>query len=243
MDQSHPQVRVGCAVLLVVCVTGSAEAFEPLAVESSVSTVRPSISILAGVSERFRADVDAAARTVPDNVWQAIERAGWRLHAAPSVVDAAPWLKGVRPRGWPTGATWENADAVHLPRSRLLVLAEKRLTRDGAVVASDRVDGVLRHELGHAFDMASGGRWQFHSLTPEFSAAYRADVAQLAGRRREALVYYLQQRSAGRQETFAEAFAITLGGGSDVDRREDFTAGFPHVMRLIGHAIAEYQAR
>ena len=189
----------------------SSRAGEPLA-------NRP-LTVVTQVSDRFRLEVETASRTIPDNVWQEVERAGWRFRMAEFVIDAVPSLRNWRPRGWPSTATWNNSDAVHLPRSKLLVLAEKRRTTSGSVVNSGRVSGVLRHEFGHAFDIATGGLHGARSAAPEFIVKYRQDVASLTASQRSELSYYLQEQRAGRQEAFAEAFAILLGGGSDSGSR------------------------
>ena len=198
------------------------------------------IRFLQGVSSRFQDEIQHAVRTIPRPVWDGLARRGWRVHAAPSVTEAAPWLKGTQPRGWPAGYTWDHSDAVHLPESRLLVLGETRQTGRGDRIPSSRIGGVLRHELGHAFDMLLGCPRRFQSLTPAFTAAYRQDTHRLSTQQRSTLRYYLQARSAGYQETFAEAFATILGGGSDVTLSEEFTQGFPTVLNFVEQSIQGY---
>lgn len=192
------------------------------------------------VSEVFRRRAEAASRSVPEQVWRGLEQAGWRLRLAEFVTDAAPSLRGEHPRGWPAGMTWENTDAVHLPERRMLIFAEKRRDRDGGVVASHRVEGVIRHETGHAFDRASGGGG-FRSASAAFLRAYADDASRIPGDRRRQLTYYLQRGDAGRQETFAEAFAVLLGGGSDAPHRADFVRSFPRVLRYVRQTIVEFR--
>ncbi len=230
-----PSARMwhACAVAWLSAVT-LARADQP----ADASAAPQPLAVITQVSDRFRREIEDATGAVPGHVWRRVRRSGWRVGVAEFVVDAAPGLSGVHPRGWPRQATWDNTDAIHLPHSRLLVLAEKRRTYAGQVVDTNRAAGVLRHELGHAFDMTSGGRYRFRSSVPQFVARYRRDVAALdAGQQRE-LAYYLQSRSAGRQEAFAEAFAIVLGGGSDVTRRPEFERGFPEVMDYLREALA-----
>jgi hypothetical protein len=216
-------------VAVFLFVTTSTRATEPLSSRS--------ITQVTQVSEAFRQEVELASRTIPDNVWHAVRQSGWRVRVAEFVVDAAPSLRNRQPRGWPSDATWNNTDAVHLPKKKLLVLAEKRRTTSGRVVASSRVPGVLRHEFGHAFDISLGGRYRARSATPEFVSSYQKDVDNLTVSQRNQLAYYLQDQRAGRQETFAEAFAILLGGGSDTTKRERFSASFPHVLQYVSQAI------
>ena len=214
---------------IVLLVTAQTYATEPVSSRS--------ISQITHVSDDFRQEVRLASLTIPDNVWQAVKQSGWQVRMAEFVVDAIPSLKNRRPRGWPSDATWNNSDAVHLPKAKLLVLAEKRRTTSGRVVASNRVSGVLRHEFGHAFDITMDGPYRAHSATPEFVASYRQDVESLTAVRRRQMAYYLQDQRAGRQEAFAEAFAIVLGGGSDTTKRERFSASFPRVLNYVRQAI------
>jgi hypothetical protein len=193
------------------------------------------------VSGEFRRRMEGAAAALPDGVRRALAEAGWRVQLAEFVVDAAPSLTGERPRGWPTGLTWENTDAVNLPQRRLVIVAEKRRNRQGEVVSADRMEGVFRHELGHAYDSAAGGRLACQSSHPEFMAAYESDLQGIAPDRRGELEYYLQGRAAGRQEAYAEAFAVLLGGGSDPAKREAFIAAFPRVMQFLERSLSDQQ--
>jgi hypothetical protein len=189
----------------------------------------------------FLQQAESAMRSVPENVWAGIRQAGWRVHLAEFVVDAAPQLRNTRPRGWPTNFTWSQTDAVNLPDTRVLILAEKRRRRSGEVVTSDRVSGVFRHELGHAFDMIADRRYAFRSSNPQFIRAYQNDVAQFGEDQDRELAYYLQGCSAGRQEAFAEAFAILLGGGSDVTKATQFEQAFPRVLEYLRAEIDHYE--
>lgn len=199
------------------------------------------VAVVSPVSRDFKQRVVTASWTVPTHVWQGLRKAGWRVRLAEFVVDAAPALRGVQPRGWPAGMTWEHTDGVHVPRQRMLVFAEKRQTRAGTIVDNQRLDGVLRHETGHAFDMVAGSGKAFRSSSREFMSAYFKDVNRIRRDDRKTLAYYLQPRGSGRQETFAEAFAILLGGGSDAKQRKAFVRCFPNVLRYVRAAITDYE--
>jgi hypothetical protein len=185
--------------------------------------------------------MEDAAAALPEGVRRALGEAGWRVQLAEFVVDAAPSLTGERPRGWPSGLTWENTDAVNLPQRRLVIVAEKRRNRQGEVVSADRIEGVFRHELGHAYDSAAGGKLACQSSHPEFMAAYESDLQGIGPDRRGELEYYLQGSAAGRQEAYAEAFAVLLGGGSDPAKRETFIQAFPRVMHCLERSLADRQ--
>ncbi len=204
-----------------------------VAVEASDAVTRRSLTTATTVSDGFRRQVRQASLTIPDRLWLHVEQSGWEVRMAEFVVDAAPSLRNRRPRGWPQSATWNHSDAVHLPEAKLLVLAEKRLTSNGQIVPSNRIPGVLRHEFGHAFDIAAGGTRGAYSTSSEFIACYRRDVNALRVEDEPLLGYYLQDERAGCQEAFAEAFAITFGGGSDVTRKQEFSRAFPRVLQHV----------
>jgi len=190
------------------------------------------------VSNSFSRDIDEASRTIPPHVWQSILDAGWRVNLVEYVVDAVPSLRGISPRGWPAGWMWDNTDAVHLPASKLLIIAEKRRNKKGQIVACTRVSGVLRHEVGHAFDVLSGEPARFQSARKPFVEAYNADYSAMDSLRRRELEYYLQRGPAGHQETFAEAFGVVFGGGSDVARQIAFRDCFPRTIQWVRQTVA-----
>jgi hypothetical protein len=240
-----PGFSTGVGPVIGVLVVGFGLLASTAAAEELIRAGQPyavrQLLAVSHVSDQFRRQTEAASASIPNQVWNGLEQAGWQVQLAEFVVDAIPSLRGTQPRGWPAGTTWENTDAVHLPTSRLLVLAEKRRNNAGGIVASSRVEGVLRHEIGHAFDMATGGGARYRSSASQFLTAYHHDVGRVTAADRAALAYYLQDDKAGRQETFAEAFAIVLGGGSDPPHHEAFVRSFPNVLNYLRWAIDNYQ--
>jgi hypothetical protein len=227
-----------CLLLAAAVALGSTAA---RAAENAASPERfARLQAVSPVSDEFLRRTQDATQTIPAHVWSGLHQAGWSVKLAQFVTDADPALRGAQPRGWPEGSTWENTDAVHLPAARTLVFAEKRRDRAGRVVESTRIEGVLRHEIGHAFDQASGRGAAMRSSTPAFLAAYVADARRIPALDRGQLGYYLQRGAAGRQETFAEAFAILLGGGSDEPHRETFARSFPSVLAQVQQSIDEF---
>lgn len=227
-------VRVAALAVFAFTLTRASFAGESRAVVFEQDLARTPLSA------EFLRQAEMARSSVPEGIWEIVTRAGWRVRLAEFVVDAAPELKDDHPRGWPPESTWNQTDAINLPRTRTLVLAEKRVRRNGQVVFSGRVEGVLRHELGHAFDMVCGGSYRYGSSTPGFLQAYAQDVQSLEQSRRASMKYYLQSSKAGRQETFAEAFAFVLGGGSDVTRQQEFAESFPAVLEYLRKEISRY---
>ncbi len=224
-------------LLIMIWLSGFVAGRGLLAQEGSAVAV--SLVSATSVSDRFQHETEVATRSVPPQVWKTLVQAGWRVQLAEFVIDAAPSLSGVRPPGWPRDLTWDNSDAIHLPTSKLLVVAEKRRNRAGEIVDSSRIPGVLRHEIGHAFDMAASGNRQFLSTSPQFVHAYQQDVSRIPRSDRGHLAYYLQDSRGGLRETFAEAFAVALGGGSSDMEPADFETHFPRVMAFTRDAIAK----
>jgi len=185
------------------------------------------------VSDAFRQEVLSAMETIPPVIWRHLRRTGLRVELAEFVIDAAPSLQGVHPRGWPEGMTWENTDAVHLPKQRQLVIAEKLRNRKGQVVSGTRAVGVLRHELGHAFDVIADTPEQYYSASPGFLCACELDLSRMSDACCRQLAYYRQSNASGRQEAFAEAFGILLGEGSDAKNETAFREAFPEVLEFV----------
>ncbi|GLY78573.1 anthrax toxin lethal factor-related metalloendopeptidase [Actinoallomurus iriomotensis] len=100
------------------------------------------------------------------------------------VTDVMPELRGQTPRGWPAGSTWAQVPGLLDTETRRLVIS-----------GHDRPRLSALHEFGHAVDFA-GGLW---SGSKEFTDLYDR-LGALSP-------YRAQPGVAGRQETFADAFA------------------------------------
>lgn len=119
-----------------------------------------------------------------------------------SVTEVLTHLKGVAPRGWPPGMTWDSVPGLYDPTTNQVIIA----TRGGKVPPTGDGHGsanLVIHETGHAIDEAGGG-----SDAPEFVAAYDKDKAALPA-------YEQQAGKAGREEAYAESMARYYGGSSD----------------------------
>jgi hypothetical protein len=224
------------AILAAVVIATAARA-ESARVTTSASEREWTPTTVSPVGAGFAREVSTAWTALPANFRNDLAKSGWQVQLAEFVVDAAPNLAEQAPRGWPSGMSWRQSDAVHLPGERRLIVAEKRVTAAGNVVHASRTQGVLRHELGHAFDVARGNRHRYLSASPAFVAAYQQDIAQIPSEAKGQLTYYLQPGSAGRQEAFAEALAVHLGGGSDEANAALFAQSFPRVLKFAGGCL------
>jgi hypothetical protein len=120
-----------------------------------------------------------------------------------SVTDYLTQLRGVQPRGWPRGSTWDSVPGVFYPETNEVVLAvvghntpvgpHMAATGEGQGSAN-----VMLHESAHGVDMGDGT--PFLSATPAFINARNADLNQLSS-------YERQPSPAGEEETFAESAA------------------------------------
>lgn len=166
---------------------------------------------------------------------------------ASTVLQVAPELKGVTPRGWPPGTTYASDEGVFMSERNLVIIAES--TDKGK---SPRMPAAVRHELGHAVDKAlydlspmiqrevAVDAPHMFTSTAEFAQAYDADAANLYKNRpdeatKTQIAYLLQPNFAGAQETFAEVYAGINGGTANQDQTSEILEDFPEVKALIGN--------
>ncbi|RJO78415.1 hypothetical protein D5S18_05855 [Nocardia panacis] len=103
-----------------------------------------------------------------------------------TVTDILTDLRGVTPRGWPPGSTWDDVPGLHDPSTHRVIIG----------VGPHGNVSLAVHETGHAFDDAIGNA----SESVEFRQLYdKMDITK---------PYYAQPGNAGRQETFAESLAV-----------------------------------
>lgn len=164
-------------------------------------------------------DADVVARSMqslPPGVLDAIERSGVKIVAARgSVTDVLTNLRGVRPRGWPPGATWDQVPGVYDPSRRTVVVATE--DRNGRRVLS-RAHGsfsLTLHEVGHGVSHRSALGRSTGSDSAAFREAYEADVPRLRERNQ---TYLLQSGDAGPSEAYAESFARYFAGDTHLQR-------------------------
>jgi hypothetical protein len=120
-----------------------------------------------------------------------------------SVTDYLTDLRGVQPRGWPPGSTWDSVPGLYDGGHKEVVIATHAI--DGGRGVPSTGDGhgsfnLVLHESLHAYDGVTGA-----SADAAFSAARNSDSGALSA-------YEQQAADAGRQETFAETGARFYGG-------------------------------
>jgi hypothetical protein len=122
-----------------------------------------------------------------------------------SITDHRAELKGVHPRGWPPGMTWDNVPAGRVGNEVVVAVTGHGTAAGAHVPATGEGHGsqnVVIHEGFHALD---GDGAAARSSSAEFTAARNADLGTLSA-------YEKQAGVGGPRETFAESAARYYGG-------------------------------
>lgn len=152
-----------------------------------------------------QADADLVVEQLakmPKALIDALGKNGTKLRVCRgSVTDYLTELKGVKPRGWPAGSTWDSVPGLQQPDKKEVVIATVGHD-DGTPHVPGTGEGhgsvnLVIHETAHGVDFASTPH--ISSGRP-FNAARNPDKAALSA-------YESQPGSAGQEETFAESCA------------------------------------
>ena len=190
--------------------------------------------IASDVSDEFLQTATETLEKIPAGARRTVAASGAQVAMGEFVTDIWPKLKGVKPRGWPEGMTWDNADGMFSRGNKVIGVSEKRNDYLGLPVKSNRTSGVLNHEFGHAFDDAFSPPI---SESAEFQQAYEADVKSISERDQKLLSYFLQSGDAGKSEAVAEGFAIIAGAAGSASLAPLFRQSFPSVLAHIEKRI------
>lgn len=129
---------------------------------------------------------------LPKSILSVLSAKGVKIVAVKdSVTEYLTHLKGVHPRGWPLGKTWDNVAGAH--DSGVVVIATS-----GKFPTS--TFNMPLHEIGHGYDYAKG------YLSRE-SSFKEVSSSILPGSK-----YFSQGGNAGLSEKFAESFSHYYGG-------------------------------
>jgi uncharacterized Zn-binding protein involved in type VI secretion len=146
--------------------------------------------------------VAAELAKMPISVLMQMQRNGTVVVACRgSITDYRADLRGVQPRGWPAGATWDTVPGANDPNTNQVVIAvighgtaagpHVPKTGEGHGCANLTV-----HESMHSVDQGANNP----SSSADFNAARNADAAKLDP-------YESQPGAAGQEETYAESAA------------------------------------
>ncbi len=145
----------------------------------------------------------------PPSILQQLLAQGTRVVACRgSVTDYRTDLRGVHPRGWPPGTTWDTVPGLNSrSRNEVVIATTGHGTPAGAHVPQTGeghgCHNLVLHEGAHALDLNGSGPPR--SSQSDFVNARNADASTLSS-------YESQSGSAGREETYAESASRYYGG-------------------------------
>jgi predicted Zn-dependent protease len=190
------------------------------------------IDIGEGTGSNFKAAVASAFASIPTRALKTMADRGVKIRAGAKLTELKPELKGVHPRGWPAGTTWDTAEGCFDRSSKEVLVTELyRPIGKREFAPSTRVRGVALHESGHAFDQALDTP---SANSKSFAEAYKADKKAISKDDKHKLKYFMQKGNAGPSEAFAEVFAWVTGQAGSL--RYDIRPSFPRVTKLIKDA-------
>jgi hypothetical protein len=124
-----------------------------------------------------------------------------------SITDYRTDLKGVKPRGWPPGSSWDTVPGVcTADRNEVVIAVRGHAEGNPHVPKTGEGHGsfnLVVHESGHAVDLCTGD--VSRSKQAAFQAARNKDLATLSA-------YESQADPAGTEETWAESAARYYAG-------------------------------
>ena len=218
---------------------------------------RPVVEFRGGaVSDNFRAMASAFINSMAPSLARKLAKNDIKFAFGDKLTEISPELKGLHPRGYPRGATWDWSNGVFSPNKAEIAVSETY--RDGAnrpFITKGPIDakGTLAHETGHGLDHALGkeaGTF-YKSRSPEFILAYATDVRALRAAERQAkrtggkaiawrYKYFLQKGEAGRVEAFAETYGeITNGARYGLEMRATFPRVAAYIDKLLADLVLE----
>lgn len=179
-----------------------------------------------GASPEFQERMLREIQNIPEADRALLASRGIRIAIAGRVTDLDPSIANEQPRNWDRGSTQEDTDGIFLNDERRTVVVAEH-TRSGP---SNRAEGVLRHEIGHAMNLALDN----FSDSREFRRAYDMDVRNMSREQRRLLTFWLQPaQGAGRDEALADVYAALRGGVPNREQTEQILRAFPNIARLL----------
>jgi len=183
------------------------------------------ISVENNVSDSFVQEVKNGIDSMGELGRTILKATKTKIHIGKMVTDILPELKGVRPRGWPKGMTWDNSCAISI--DEMVVFAESPIGNKSRLNS-----GIVRHEISHELDKLYGEDDRIID-TNGYTQAYLTDIKNFSenlaknghlinykkSEESQRWVNYLIQGSTssnattgGKAESFAEILAKFCGG-------------------------------
>lgn len=190
------------------------------------------------VPAEFVKEIEDKVKQIPESVRQTLEKAGYKVLVAPSVVEALPELKGQTYRGWK--ANFEYSDGTQDAEKHLIVAPEK-VKSEGNWEKVDRPE-VVTHQFGHALDAVGKQlNGQYFSESRDFLEAYEKDFARMSDKDKKSEVgkYLSQTNGGGHRETFASIFGLTTTGPENPGDKETLERMFPNTIDYMKKLIPQ----
>lgn len=184
----------------------------------------------------FKDRLEAGWQSIPEKARSILLKSGMKIKVGSYMTDIDKSLKGVTPRGWPTGSTWDECDgfATFERKGTYIAIAEK--TREAYVSKpSNRAQVIITHESAHVLDGVDKINKLKVSSSKAFKEAYQSDISTMNKADKAQYAYNLQEGRAGREETFATVFSrLSLSNSHLPNNREvHWEEGFPNVAKFI----------
>ncbi|MBI4953247.1 MAG: type VI secretion system tip protein VgrG [Myxococcales bacterium] len=222
-DFDHEALKVVLAALPPPPANAGAAAAPAAAAATQLAKAKKLVDAAGSGDASDAALVATELAKLPPSVLDDLAKKGVRVKACRgSITDAMTNLKGVQPRGWPPGATFDQVPGIYDPATNSVVVATTgHGTPAGAhVPATGEGHGsanLVLHEAMHAVDLA--GPTKISTTNAAFQAARTADVGALGA-------YFTQPGEAGLQETLAESAAQFYGGDPTMAQKTPHLAQF-----------------
>lgn len=199
-----------------------------------VDSVGLRVELRGDVSPEFQERMLREIQNIPESDRRRLAERGVSVAIVGTVPDLDPALARERPRNWPSNRTYADSDGVfisnHESLGNVIVVAER--TRSGP---SNRAEGVLRHETGHAMNFV----FAEYSNHPDFQRAYDEDLRNMTPAQRRQMDYWMRRPGgAGRDETFADLYAALRGGTPNSQDSQMLLSRFPRVAALIQQRLS-----
>lgn len=224
----------------------------PAKKETAAKLLQSIVKHTGDTSKEFRELIDSVVKSLPVAHLKLMAESGLTVKTGALVTDLIPALKGVTPRGWSPGMTWDAAEGCWLQDTQSALVCEKvRYSGAGAARVTPRynvLDRITAHEIGHGMDWVLGGGkpGDLASRSAEvFTKAYYKEATTLLEKHPEAaqqLTYMIQPlhgkpTAAGASEVMAEAYAATQKKAMTEDR--GFEKHFPETIKAVKQLLKE----
>ena len=185
---------------------------------SKAAAVNPNLALAtslvktggSGTAEDAKLVAESLAK-LPKSTLEQMQKNGTKVIACRgSVTDYRTDLRGVQPRGWPPGATWDKVPGSNTPDKNEVVIAVIGHDTPAGPHVPNTGEGhgsvnLAAHESSHSIDQGSPKP----SSSDDFTKAREADMDKLSD-------YEKQAGAAGQEETYAES-AARHAEGKDAD--------------------------